>query len=309
MNESLKTIVVIGGTGLIGRHLVFLLKDSNYNIKVLARDLLRAKQLFGNDIDIAYWDGKDSKVLVSHLNEAFAVVNLSGSTIAVRWTNKAKEKIYQSRIGTTRAVVNAINTCEVPPKALIQASAIGYYSYDSEFQFDESSPKGSGFLSNLVSDWEIASKSVNINCRLVNIRTGIVLSSNGGFLEKLINPIRFFVGGWFGNGRQNVSWIHIDDHISAIRFLIEDENCFGPFNLVSPNPISFKQFAKVVGREIRRPVWLPVPKFILRILFGKMANEIICSNQSIIPEKLLTYGFVFRYNKIEEALGDLLREK
>lgn len=307
MNDSGKRIVVVGATGLIGRSLIPFLVDSGYRVVALSRSIQKARTIFSDEIDVEYWNGSDSLALIPIFNDAFAVINLAGESIAVRWTKKNKDRIYRSRIVTTNSIVDAINRCINPPKVLIQASAIGYYSYNSEDQQYETSAKGDGFLSDLVSEWENAAKAVSSNCRLVLIRTGIVLSSEGGFLVKLIYPTKFYLGGWFGNGSQKISWIHINDYVNAVKLLIEEENCIGPFNLVSPNPVTFIQFAKAVGDALKRPVWLPIPKFVLRFFFGKMADEVIFSNQNVIPRKLLEMGFVFINHDIKETLKDLIR--
>lgn len=309
MNNLGKKIVVIGATGLIGRSLIPFLVNSGYRVIALSRSIQKARAIFNDEIDVEYWNGLDSLALIPILNDAYAVINLAGESIAVRWTKKIKERLYNSRIDTTISIVDAINSCTNPPKVLIQASAIGYYSYNSDIQCYETSAKGGGFLSNLVSEWENAAKKVNSNCRLVLIRTGIVLSSNGGFLEKLINPTRFYLGGWFGDGLQKISWIHIDDYVNAVKFLIEEEKCTGPFNMVSPKPVTLKHFAKGVGNTLKRPVWLPIPKFVLRLFLGKMADEVIFSNQNVIPQKLLSMGYVYNHHELKEALDDLLKQK
>jgi len=307
MNNSEKKIVVVGATGLIGRSLIPYLVISGYSVVALSRSIQNARAIFSNEIDVDYWNGSDSLALTQIFNNAFAVINLAGESIAVRWTKRNKDRIYRSRIVTTNSIVDAINECSNPPKVLIQASAIGYYPYNSEIQHDEASIKGDGFLSNLVSEWENTAKAVSGNCRLVLVRTGIVLSSDGGFLAKLINPIKFYFGGWFGKGSQKIPWIHINDYVNAVKLLIEEENCIGPFNLVSPNPVTYRQFAKAVGDALKRPVWLPIPKFALRFFMGKMADEVIFSNQNVIPQKLLEMGFVYIHHDIKETLKDLIR--
>jgi len=307
MNGFGNNIVVIGATGLIGRSLIPCLVDSGYNVVALSRSVQKARDIFSNEIDVKYWNGSDSLPITPIFNDAFAIINLAGESIAVRWTKRNKERIYRSRIDTTKSIVEAINKCSNPPKVLIQASAIGYYPYNSEIQHDEASVRGDGFLSNLVSEWESVAKAVNSNCRLVLIRTGIVLSSNGGFLEKLINPTKYYLGGWFGDGLQKISWIHINDYLNAVKLLIEEENCLGPFNLVSPTPVTFKQFAVGVGNALKRPVWLPIPKFVLKFFLGKMADEVIFSNQNVIPRRLLEMGFVYIHHDIKDTLKDLIR--
>ncbi|MHC1702410.1 MAG: TIGR01777 family oxidoreductase [Tenuifilaceae bacterium] len=306
MNNDNKNIVIIGGSGLIGRHLVKLLRSNGYSPIVLSRNPLKVKTLFSSDIEIQKWDGKDTEQLSKLIDGKKGIINLAGETIATRWTKKKKELIVSSRIETTKIISTAINNCKNPPEIFIQGSAIGYYHYNSNDQVDENSGQGSGFLSNLVSHWENAAKQIESKTRLVIVRTGIVFSKDGGFLSKIIPSIKFFAGGWFGNGNQFLSWIHIDDYSKAILFLLEKNDSHGVYNLVSPNPITYKALVRKIGSKLHRPIWMPVPSFILRLGFGSMADEVLLSNQNVIPKRLVDQGFSFNYNQIDSALDDLI---
>jgi uncharacterized protein len=307
MDNHRKKVCIVGATGLIGRQLVNTLLDSGYNPVVLSRNPSRVIGLFGGDVHVELWNDKDDSNLVNIIEGAYAVVNLAGESIATRWTSKKKKLILSSRVKTTETIVNAVMKCNNPPKVFVQASAIGYYPYNSNVKYDENGPLGDGFLSKVVMGWEQTSAKVEIISRLVIVRTGVVLSSNGGFLEKIVLPIRLFAGGWFGRGDQMISWIHIEDHVKAIRFLIENDSCNGVYNLVSPDPIQYKQLVKRIGAILNRPIWLPIPRFVLRLIFGDMAKEVILANQNIIPVKIEQAGFKFEYFDIDIVLKNLLR--
>ncbi len=309
MNTNQKNIIIVGATGLIGRQLVGVLIDGGYNPIVLSRNPPKARELFPLRVNIVFWDGKDDNVLMQLIDGAKAIVNLAGESIASRWTQKKKELILTSRINSTNAVVRAIKKCNTPPEVFIQASAIGYYPHNMNAVFDEGGVIGSGFLSQVVMRWEQAATKVEGKCRLVIIRTGVVLSNQGGFLDKIITSIKLFAGGWFGNGRQMLSWIHINDHVKAILFLIQIEENRGIFNLVSPNPISYKQFVKCIGKFVNRPAIFRIPEFFLKIIFGKMAEEVILSDQNVIPKRLILNGFEFDFKSVDNALRNLLLSK
>jgi len=301
-----KNIVVIGGSGLIGRHLVKLFSSNGYRPIVLSRNPQKVKAQFSSDIEVQKWNGHDTEQLSKLIDGKKGLINLAGEAIATRWTKKKKELIVSSRIETTKIIATAINNCKNPPEIFIQGSAIGYYYYNSNDQVDENTIQGSGFLSNLVSRWENAAKQIESKTRLVIVRTGIVFSKEGGFLSKIIPSIKFFAGGWFGNGNQFLSWIHIDDYSKAILFLLEKNDSQGVYNLVSPNPTTYKTLVKKIGSKIHRPIWMPVPSFILRLGFGSMADEVLLSNQNVVPKKLVDEGFRFNFNQIDSALEDLL---
>jgi uncharacterized protein (TIGR01777 family) len=309
MSNHQKDIVIIGATGLIGQHLVSHLMSTGYYPIVVTRNISKGKKLFGESVQVVFWDGIDASSLTEIINGSKGVVNLAGESIATRWTKKKKETILKSRVNTTNTIVHAIKGCSHPPEVFIQASAIGYYPYDLIEQVDENGMVGNGFLSQVVMQWEKAADKVEDKSRLVIIRTGIVLSADGGFLDKILPPIKMFFGGWFGSGTQMLSWIHIDDHVNAIQFLIENNTVKGIFNLVSIEPLTYKQFVKQIGKNLKRPIWAPIPTFVVRLIFGQMANEVILSSQNVLPQRLLALGFKFKFIRIEGALKDLLHKK
>lgn len=306
MTDKSKTIVVIGATGLLGRKIVNTLQAKGYRPFIATRNPAKASKIFGDNVDFFSWNGYDIEVLTQNINACKGAINLAGESIAKRWTNKSKKQILDSRVNITKAIIDAINACVEPPEVLIQASAIGYYPSDSFAVMDEQGRIGGGFLAKVVKQWEDASLKVDSRMRRVIIRTGVVLSPEGGFLKNVLPSIKFFLGGWFGNGEQMISWIHIDDHANAVCFLLDNKRCYGAFNLVSPNPAKLRTLLSSIGRILRRPVWLPIPSFILRLMFGGMANEVLLSSQSVFPRKLIDAGFKFQYEEVDTALKDLL---
>ncbi len=302
-----KKIVIFGGTGLIGKELVHSLFSKGYQIEVVTRNFSKAYKDFGNKVTIKELNNKYQ--LENLINGSFAVINLAGENIAKFWSRSNKEKILSSRVNISKLIADAINRCNIPPAILIQASAIGYYNHNSDQTLAEDSPKGHGFLSDVVEKWEDSVKSINDATRVVFIRTGIVLSGKGGFLAKVVLPVKLFVGSWFGSGEQLMSWIHISDHIRAIQFLLENENSTGVYNLVSTSPVTQKNLLKQIGKIVGKPVLFSIPSFMLRIIFREMADQVFLSSQNVVPVRLLDGGFTFEFEKIEPALLDLFSDQ
>ena len=196
------TAIIIGGTGLIGQELINTLLKDGYEVKALSRSKSKADKIFEGKVIPIVWNSKSHDELVPIINNCDLIVNLAGHTIAIPWTKSNKDKIWNSRINTTEIVASAINSCNKPPKVFIQASAVGYYSHNSLEQLTENSPKGSGFLSNLTDEWELQALKCESKTRVILIRTGIVLSNKGGFLHKIISPIKYFAGTILGTGKQ-----------------------------------------------------------------------------------------------------------
>lgn len=301
-----KKIVIVGATGLIGRELVQHLNANHYQILVITRRGLKAKKLFGEGITIIEWH--DHNRIAEAVNGALAVVNLAGESIAGYWSKSKRERILSSRVSATNLLVEKILSCNNPPLVLVQASAIGYYHHNSDERINETASKGDGFLSDVVERWEGAAKPVEKLTRVVYIRTGIVLSRQGGFIQSIKIPVKFFLGNWFGNGSQMVSWIHLADHIRAIGFVIENRSCSGAFNLVAPDPVPFRVLMKKMGHHLHRPVYLSFPAVLVKLFFGRMAEEVLLANQNVQPDRLLHSGFNFRYPEIDSALNDLFHQ-
>ena len=301
-------IAIIGGTGLIGLALSKKLKERGDELLLISRDSNSAK--IKNNFSHHYitWDYHTSDLLTEQLNNYDAVINLAGASIAgKRWNRKYMEEIRNSRIFTTSLVANAICNCKKAPRVFISSSAVGFYGDGGETYLNENSPVGEDFLANVCNEWENAAKKVlDYNVRLVNLRTGIVLTKEGGALKRMLLPYKLFLGGPLGNGQQWFPWIHIDDEISAILFAIDNDNITGPTNLTSPNPVRMNDFVRTLGKILKRPSLFKVPKLALRIIAGKIADNLVLS-QRTIPKRLLRNGFKFKFEKIDKALVDLLK--
>lgn len=301
-------IVITGATGLIGAALCKKLYP-DYEIIALSRH--PEKSRFSQNITVVQWDAHSAGPLSEYIDGALAVINLAGESIASgRWTPAKKRRILQSRLDATKAVVEAIASAKQKPEVLIQASAIGYYGFDCPGPVDENACSGSGYLAEVCKKWEQSSKPVEqFKSRLVIVRTGLVLSGDGGVLPRLVTPFKFFLGGYPGSGEQWVSWITIDDEIAAIRFLLENQELSGVFNLVSPNAVIIRQLCRTIGRVLKRPCRLPIPALVLRLAFGKMADETILADEKVIPGCLLESGFKFSYPNIADALNYILKKR
>ena len=218
-----------------------------------------------------------------------------------------KRAILQSRLDAGRAVVEAVKLAGVKPEVVVQASGVGYYGPHGDEVLDESWPSGADFLSDVARQWEASTKAVAaMGVRQVVIRTGAVLERSGGMLPRLLLPFRLFVGGPPGSGRTWLSWIHRDDEVAAIRFLVENDGAHGIFNLTAPEPLTMRDFCRLLGQVIGRPSWLPVSASVLRLLFGEMAEELLLSGQRVLPRRLLEAGFQFKYPTAETALRAIL---
>lgn len=299
-------VLITGGTGTVGQRLADDLMDHGHEVAVLSRRPIKPLSL-PVKITFLQWDGKTAKGWGQHLDEVDAVVHLAGAGVAdKRWTEERKKLILSSRVDSGHAVLEAIENATNKPKVLIQASAVGYYGTSEEKTFTEADGPGSDFLADVCVKWEAATAPVEaMGVRRAVIRTGVVLDPEGGALPKMAMPFRFFVGGPLGNGRQWVPWIHYQDEIAAIRFLIETETASGPFNLTAPNPVRNRELAKALGYVMSRPAIAPAPGFAIELVVGEMANAVL-EGQRVLPERLQQLGFQFKYPHIEPALQDLL---
>lgn len=302
-------VIIAGGSGLIGRALTQYLSDLEYEVVVLSRRPHQVSDLPEN-VEVAAWDGCSSQGWSELADGALAVVNLAGEGIADRrWTYAQKRKLRDSRVQSTNGVVAAIQSVAQKPSVLIQASAVGYYGNTNDDEVDEQRGPGSDFLADLSQEWEHASAPVEDGgTRRVLLRFGVSLSAQGGMLPRVLLPFRFFVGGPLGTGRQWVPWIHIEDTVRAIEFLIQREGIAGPVNVSAPHPVQFKEFAKSVGKTLGRPSLFPAPPWALRLAMGEMA-DVVLHGQRTLPTRLAEAGFEFRYPRIEAALEALLGSK
>jgi uncharacterized protein (TIGR01777 family) len=305
-------VIITGGTGLLGRALAEDLAGAGYEVTLLSRQPEKATAL-PPGVRAERWDGRTAKGWGKLINGAEAVVNLAGENLAgngffpSRWTPQRKEKIVHSRLNAGAAVVEAVEAAAVKPRVVIQASGIGVYGPRHDEELTEDAPIGSDFLAALAVEWEASTAGVEaLGVRRAVIRTGAVLCTAGGALTRLVLPFRLFAGGWFGNGRQWLSWIHLADQVAAARFLIENPNASGVFNLSAPQPLTSRDFGRAIGRALGRPAFLPVPAIAMRLAFGEVAT-VVLDGQRVIPRRLLDLGFRFRFPDADSALRDLLR--
>lgn len=300
-------IVITGGTGFIGRPLSLRLVDRGYEVICLTRNASAASEKWGNRIKFVDWNGRNAVGWGGYTDGASAVINLAGESIGSgRWTAEKKQKIIQSRMNAGEAVVKAVQSVKKEPEVLIQVSAIGYYGDGGEKALDETSPPGQGFLTEVTKKWEASTAPIEMRTRRIVTRIGMVLGPNGGALFRLVRPFRFFVGGHIGTGEQWNSWIHIEDVIQGILFLIETKDLRGVFNLTAPGPLKNREFSRIMGEVLGRPSWFPIPGFFLKLVFGQMAEEALLSSQRIYPKRLQRSGYKFIFPEVKKALVDIL---
>jgi uncharacterized protein (TIGR01777 family) len=298
-------IIIVGGTGLIGRALAKELTGRGHGVWILTRRPSTNESLDG--ASLVHWDGITPDGWGQLVNEADAIINLAGENIgASRWTEERKLRIVDSRLNAGRAVVTAIQRAARKPAVIVQASAIGYYGSSGIAEKTEQSPAGTDFLGRVCTQWEASTLAVEeAGVRRVVIRTGLVLSAQEGFLKQLLLPYRFFIGGKYGSGKQYWSWIHLRDEVNAIRFLVENGTTHGAFNLTSPNPVSMETFGRKLASVLHRPFWLPVPGLALRLLLGEM-SQLVLTGHAVVPEALLGSGYRFLFPELRPALSDVL---
>jgi uncharacterized protein len=243
------------------------------------------------------------------LDGAGAVVNLAGAGMADRrWTAARKRELKSSRVLSTRSLVAALRTASQRPAVFYQGSAVGFYGTQRGGPLDESFPPGDDLLGSICVAWEAeANPVVALGCRLVVGRSGAVLAKDGGALPKMARPFRFFAGGRVASGKQYLSWIHRDDWLAFVAWALDTASANGTYNVTSPEPVTNEEFSKAIGRALRRPSWLPVPGFALRLLFGDIANEMLIRGQQVVPKRALEAGFPFAYPKIDAAMTAALK--
>lgn len=301
-------ILITGGTGTIGRRLVHHLLQYGDVVKVVSRQEYKPANLPAKII-FAQWDGKTAAGWGNLVEGVDAVVNLAGAGLAdSKWTEARKKEILESRLNAGKAVVEAISAASAKPKVVIQASAVGYYGVHNNDQvITEEHGPGNDFLSQVCQAWEASTAPVEaMGVRRTIIRSGVVLDLQGGALPKMLLPFRFFAGGPIGSGRQWFPWIHYCDEVEAIRFLIQTDAASGPFNLIAPNLLHNRDFAKVVGKVMKRPAFAPAPSFVFKAVFGEMST-LLLNGQQAMPKRLQELGYQFQFPQEEGALRDLLK--
>ena len=298
-------IFISGGTGFIGSRLSEHILDRGHSVISVGTttppgpiDNSRYTALTADTSCQGDWQNA--------LEDVSAVVNLAGRTVFKRWTTAYKKQIYDSRILTTRNIVEAIPTGK--PMVLCSASAVGYYGNRGDELLTEDAGCGKGFLSEIGIDWEKeAFRATEKGIRVAAMRFGIVLGKGGGAIAKMLPAFKSFVGGPLGDGSQWFPWIHIDDLIAAILFIIENEELSGPFNFTAPNPVRNRELAKTIGNTVGRPAILPAPKFLIKLAMGELGSTLLDS-QRVIPENLTKAGFQFRYPDLTSAIRQIVHQ-
>jgi len=288
-------ILITGGTGFIGTPLSHALRKSGHMVVVTTRRPSQSPEKFT-------W--RPPELIPSDAMVEFdAVINLAGESIAPgRWTREKKEKILTSRISTTRALVESMKNADRKPEVLINASAVGYYGAHEDDYVTEDTPPGSDFLADVCKQWEAeAQKAMQLGVRVVLIRIGGVLESDGGALPQMIIPFKFFLGGPIGSGKQWFSWIHRDDVLGIIQYALENETITGPVNATAPNPVTNKGFSTALGKAFGSPSWFPVPGFIVKLTLGELGS-VLLTGQRVVPEKAIKEGYEFKYTDVDQAL-------
>lgn len=290
------TIAVTGATGLIGSALVKRLRAAGHEV----RRLVRGDARDAGDIP---WDPARDQLERTVLDGTDVVVHLAGEPVAQRWTAEHKRRIRESRISSTSLIARTIAGSARPPRVLLSGSAIGIYGDRGDEALDESSAPGRDFLAQVACDWEHATEPARASgARVVLLRTGVVLSTQGGALAKLLPPFKLGMGGPVGPGTQWMSWIALEDQLRAIEHALHTTGLHGAINLTSPNPATNHVFAETLGRVLSRPALVSVPTFALRLMFGEMADATILASQRALPAALLRSGFSFAHPTLEGAL-------
>jgi uncharacterized protein len=299
-------VVVTGATGVIGRALVRELRERGDEVVALSRDAASAQQLLGPSVEVHAWpDPKASRPPAAALEGADAVVNLLGEPLAQRWSKRAVEEIHNSRMLGTRNVVEGMRQAQPSPPVLVSQSGSGYYGPHGAEEVDESgSPDDDDFPSRITQVWEAeAREAEEFGTRVARMRTGVVLSKGGGALGKMLLPFKLGVGGPVAGGAQYIPWVHIDDVVGAIAFALDHGEAKGPINVSAPTPVTNAEFSRALGRVLRRPAFLPVPGFMLKLLFGGMAT-IVTTGVRMVPKRLQQLGYGFRQPDLVAALRD-----
>jgi uncharacterized protein (TIGR01777 family) len=296
--------LISGGTGLIGKALVKNLVQAGDQVIVLTRN--KDGRTDTDSLQYVSWDARSAEPLIPLMKEIDAVINLAGDNIGEGdWTKAKKERVVSSRVLAGNALSKAIIESNHKPELFIQASAIGYYGTNEGEQLDETSPNGTDFLAGVSQCWEFSSNELeSIDIRRVIIRIGVVLDLKSGALPLMVLPFKMFVGGPIGNGRQYVSWIHLQDIVQAIDFILRNKSISGVVNLTSPNPCSNAEFGKMIGKVLQRPYWFPVPGFALKLVLGEK-SVLVLDGQHVYPGKLLEHGYPFKFPDLETALRNI----
>jgi uncharacterized protein len=294
-------VLLTGASGLLGSALLRSLKSRGFQVVRLVRGSA------STDDQIA-WDPLQP-IAPEAVSDFDAVIHLSGETVVGRWTDAKKQKIRESRVVSTRNLALALAKAPEKPRVFVTASAIGYYGDRADELLREGSTSGAGFLAEVCREWEAAAQPVaEAGIRCAQLRTGVVLSSDGGALQKMLLPFRMGVGGNLGSGRQWMSWIHIQDWVGAVDHILKRDLLHGPVNMVATKPVTNAEFTTTLASVLSRPTIFPVPAFAAKLAFGQMAEEVLLSSQRVEPNRLVTSGYPFQYFDLHKALEAILRK-
>lgn len=293
-------ILITGATGLIGTALTKSLTANGHTVYPLVRE--------ENSIAPFHWLPSKNRIQFDPSIPLDAVIHLAGENIADRrWNEQRKKAILDSRVIPTKLLADTLSRLDNKPDVLISGSAIGFYGDTGDNTVDENNDQGTGFLSEIASQWEQATQSAEkAGIRTVHIRTGVVLSTHGGMLKQMLLPFKLGVGGIVGNGKQYLSVVSIDEITDMIRFLLEDSALTGPVNLVSPTPVTNAEFTRALSKILHRPALFPLPAFAARIMFGEMADALLLSSARVIPTRLIDAGYKFNSDNLQTTLKSLL---
>jgi uncharacterized protein len=308
-------IVIAGGTGFLGSPLAEVYAEEGHDVRVLSRSLPPGQTRHESGtgvpgINRTGWapDGR-SGPWATAVDGADAVINLAGESLgAKRWTPQRKAVLRDSRILATRSLAAAIAAAAKPPAVFVSASGVGYYGDGGVERKTETSPAGQDFLAHLCEDWEReAGQAARANVRLATLRTGIVLERSGGALPQMLTPFKFFAGGRLGSGRQYISWIHRLDWVEMVRWIVLTPDASGPINATAPYPVTNREFARALGKALRRPALVPAPAFALKIWLGEFSGSIL-TGQRVIPTRAQALGYHFRYPEVDIAFRGIFGE-
>ena len=300
-------VLVSGSTGMIGLQLCAFLEAAGHEV----HRLLRPSTKLPPDVDsqnVVIWNDLSGEIIEGDMNGFDTIIHLAGAGIGdKRWSKKRLKLIRDSRIIPTQHLSEIVAGLKEPPKQILCSSAIGYYGNRGTEVLDENSSPGDDMLVSLCIDWENASnKAKEAGIKIIHLRTGIVMSPFGGALAKLLLPSKMGAGGPVGGGKQMQSWISLDDEIYAIHHLMMNNDSEGVYNLTAPNPVSQKQFAKTLGKVLRRPAFAPLPGFVIKLMFGQMGKKLVLEGQDVRPKRLLESGYQFTHTELESCLRSCL---
>ncbi len=310
----METVLITGGTGMIGKALTQALIERGFNVIILTRHINDEQKTKSDKLSYAIWDVEKQTIDKNAFAKADYIIHLAGASVAEkRWNDKRKQEIVSSRVDSGKLILESLKTIPNKVKTVISASGIGWYGPDKNDgkEFKEEGPSSSDFLGETCKQWEAAIEPVSfLGKRLVKLRIGIVLSKEGGAYPEFKKPLKFRLATILGNGKQIVSWIHIDDLVRAILFAMENEKMEGVYNAVAPHPVSNKELVLEIARKERGKSYIPVPvpTFALKIRLGEMSVEVLKS-ATVSSEKIQQAGFIFQYPDIESAILQLAHKK